>query len=255
MQRPLPAQAYTCPEDPDWTTVACSFHAAFTPAKVGARSYNLREARPHSDYSRYVLEIPLATNIELLVWNGHYSDNEHVARMMARSIATLPPVVLHSLPENTLVSLNIGSPGGAVYVDLADIRAHAIEFQASFAYPTAETTDWSFEELLLHEIAHALDAVHGISSRRDWTAAVRMDRTEITEYAENSQEKDFAESFAAWVAVRTDSARSSRRLTDEHYQRAESRIRNRMEWFDQQLIDAALSPSGRLFHGLGWAAE
>lgn len=31
-------------------------------------------------------------------------------------------------------------------------------------------------------------------------------------------------------------------------------MKNRMAWFDRQLLNAALPASGRLFHGLGWWA-
>ena len=219
------------------------------------RAFNLREGRPHDRYSRYILEIPLAPNIEMLVWNGHYSDGEQVARMMRDAIATLPPVILRSLPENTLVSMDQGSSGGAIYWDLPDERAHAIEFQAAFAHPAVNTMDWSFEELLLHEIAHVFDRIHGISARPSWRDAVRADGAQITRYAESNAKEDFAESFAAWAAVRADAARERPRLTPEHYQRVEFRMHHRAEWFDRQLLIASMSATGRLFHKLGWSPK
>lgn len=249
----LLAQAYTCPERPTWSAAACSFHRAFTPGETLSRAVDLREGRPHDKYSRYVLEIPLAPNMEFLLWDGHYGDNGKVARMMADAIATLPPIVLRSLPENTLVSMDVGSSGGAIYWDLPDERAHAIEFKAAFAHPYADTMDWSFEELLLHEIAHVFDRIHGISARPGWRAAVRADGQKVTRYAASNSKEDFAESFTAWAAVRADSTRKNPRLLPEHYRQVESTMRHRMDWLDGQLLDAAISPSGRLFHGLGWS--
>ena len=171
--------------------------------------------------------------------------------MMADAALTLPRIVLRSLPENTTLSMDTGSSGGAIYWDLPNERSHAIEFDAAFAHEEVPTLDWSFEELLVHEVGHVFDKLHGITNRLEWLDAVAADGTGLTAYAGENAKEDFAETFAASLAVRADESRTAPRLTPAHRERI-GLVSNRVKWLDRQLLLAAASRSGRLFENLGY---
>ena len=124
---------------------------------------------------------------------------------------------------------------GPVYWDYRQEveAANIVEYPAAYVHEDARTLDWSFEELLTHELCHALDARHGLRHRKGWRDAASDDGAYVTDYARSSATEDFAESCAAYVLLRT-----STRLTDHHRQHLEDTIAQRMEWL------------GRLF-GLG----
>lgn len=253
-------QSYTCPEKPTWYAAACSVYAAFTPGTgEDSIAYYLREGRPHEKYARWVMEMEGIPNIELLIWHGHYSDERYVAELVASSVAILPAAVLRALPENTVISLDIGSGGGAIYWDLPKERAHAVEFAAAFAHESANTLDWSFEELLLHEFGHVFDVgLYSIRTNPEWIAATQRDNSaSVTRYAETNDKETFAETFAAWMAYRRDQARpiESRKLTPEHNDHILTTIGNRGKWLDEQIVAASSSPNGRLFANLSWKGD
>ena len=251
----LEAQSYTCPEEPSWVAAPCSVHKAFTPTSGAAIPHYLRPASPHENYVWWSMEMfEISNNVELLVWAGHYEDEQKIAELVAASIAVLPPVVLRSLPVNTLVSLDIGSGSGAIYWGLPNERAHAVEFAAAFAHESDNTLDWSFEELLLHEFGHVLDVgLYNIRSNPGWLTATRLDQARnVTEYSSTNAKEAFAETFAVWMAYRRDQARHShsRRLTSAHETHILNTIRHRGAWLDEQVLQAGLSPNAQLFSAL-----
>ena len=60
-----------------------------------------------------------------------------------------------------------------------------VEFPASYVHEYAKSLDWSFEELLTHEMCHALDNGKGwrLSERADWKRVVRADNNYVSDYA------------------------------------------------------------------------
>ena len=249
-------QSYTCPERPEWHAAACSVYAAFNPSDNAIPHY-LREGRPYEGrYRWWWMRMEGFPTVEIHIWNGHYQNPQWAAEMVARSVSVLPPVVLQALPKNTIVSLDLGSGGGAIYWDQPRERAHAIEFNASFAHENANTLDWGFEELLLHELAHVFDSgLYRIRDNPGWIEATERDgNRRVTEYAGENAREALAETFAVWMAWRRDQARPEpeRRLTEEHRSQIMSTISNRGAWIDEQILAAASLPNRQLFGPGDW---
>ncbi len=98
-----------------------------------------------------------------------------------------------------------------------------------------------FEELVLHELGHAL--WYGTPdwwNESAWRAAVEKDGgAYISDYAATSEGEDFAESFAAWVIYRAYRQNIQRPARDNIL-----RIRSRIHYFDDRLRDALTKISG-----------
>ena len=163
---------------------------------------------------------PEEPNIEIQIWHRHFDSQQKIAKLVADSIAILPPVLLRALPINTVVGIDVGSGTGAIYWNLLNERAHVIEFAAVFAHESDDTLDWAFEELLLHEIGHVFDVgLYKISENAGWLNASNEDLNAlVSEYAATNAKEAFAETFAAWVSFSRDAARpeNERRLTHVH---------------------------------------
>ena len=248
----LLAQDYTCPEVPDWSAVPCSVHKAFTPGVGESIPYHLRLAEMHTHYAWWSMEMfGINNNVELQIWHNHFDSQKEVVNLVADSIATLPPVVLRALPINTVISIDVGSGAGAIYLNLPIERAHAIEFAAGFVHELDDTLDWAFEELLLHEIGHVFDVgLYTIREDVGWLNASNNDlNTLVSDYADTNDKEAFAEVFAAWVSYRRDEARpeNERRLTEDHRSHILSSISNRGAWIDEHVLRAAFTPDARLF--------
>ena len=110
----MSGQSYTCPDNPGWIAAACSVYKAFEPSDE-AIPYYLREAKPTENYRWWSLEMEGIPSIELHIWYGHYSDEREIVELVAKSVAVLPQIILRSLPENTVIALDTGSTGGAIY--------------------------------------------------------------------------------------------------------------------------------------------
>ena len=251
----LLAQGYTCPEDPNWVAIPCSVHKAFTPGVGESIPYHLRLAEMNSKYVWWSMEMfGINNNIEIQIWHNHFDSQQKIAKLVAESIAILPPVVLRALPINTVVGIDVGSGTGAIYWNLLSERAHVIEFAAVFAHESDDTLDWAFEELLLHEIGHVFDVgLHKISENAGWLNASNKDLSAlVSEYADTNAKEAFAETFAAWVSFSRDSARpeNERRLTHVHRTHILDSILYRGAWIDEHVLSAAYTPSARLFTSL-----
>ena len=251
----LLAQAYTCPEDPDWSAVPCSVHKAFTPGAGEFIPYHLRLAEMNPNYVWWSMEMfGINNNIEIQIWHSHFDSQQKIAKLVADSIAILPPVILRALPINTLISMDVGSGTGAIYWNLWTERAHAIEFAAVFAHEADDTLDWAFEELLLHEIGHVFDVgLYKISENVGWLNASNKDfNALVSEYADTNAKEAFAETFAAWVSFSRDAARpeNERRLTHVHRTHILDAIFYRGAWIDEHVLSAAYTPYARLFTSL-----
>ena len=127
----------------------------------------------------------------------------------------------------------------------------SFEPPSGIAFHPGSRLDPEFEEGILHEIGHVLDARMGsVSERAWWKAAREKDQSRhVSDYAETDDAEDFAESFVAWAAYRHDLARpaSARRTTAGQRTYVRERIRCRMAWFDRELMAAVSTPNGRLF--------
>ena len=247
---------WTCPEEPQWAGAACSVFRAFDP-ELHARPHFLRPGKPHDKYNWWALEMEELTNLEIHIWHGHYNrdDTEKVARMVAASISTLPPILLKALPAGTHVVFDVGSGHGPIYRYYADTKVHAIEFPANWAYPDHDTLDWSFEEILIHEMAHVLDVgLYTIREKNGWNRGSNLDRHEpVTGYSETNEKEMFAEVFTLWIAWRTDHGRPTKQqtLTHEHEGHMTRWMSNRGEFLDKHILDAALTGVPMFAH-FGW---
>ena len=251
----LLAQAYTCPEDPDWGAVPCSVHKAFTPGVGESIPYHLRLAEMHPNFVWWSMEMfGINNNIEIHIWHSHFDSQQKIAKLVADSIAILPPVILRALPINTLISIDVGSGTGAIYWHYVEGRGHVIEFAAGFAHESDDTLDWAFEELLLHEIGHVFDVgLYKISENAGWLNASNEDLNAlVSEYAATNAKEAFAETFAAWVSFSRDAARpeNERRLTHVHRTHILDSILYRGAWIDERVLSAAYTPAARLFSSL-----
>ena len=254
----MSAQPYTCPETPTWSTVACSVWKTFEPVDDGIPYYMRKQKPRYNRYDRWAMEMEGIPDLEVLIWHGRYEDPERIAELVGKSISVLPPIVLRSLPVNTVISMDQGSSGGAIYWDLPRERAHAIEFAHTFAHESYDVLDWSYEELLLHEIGHVFDSgLYCIRDNLEWVEATRLDITHVSSYANNSLKEAFAETFAAWFAYRRDQARplNKRKLTKVHTDKIKATISHRGAWLDKQILKAVTAPNGRLFSDLSLCGD
>ena len=118
------------------------------------------------------------------------------------------------------------------YTGDPNTRAHVVEFPAAYVHENAKTLDWSFEELLTHELCHLFDNKSGqISDRPKWRLAVRQDRGWVSDYARSSNQEDFAESCAAHILLAIGD-----RLTLPHRDHVETTMSKRLAYFDSLFL-------------------
>lgn len=110
-----------------------------------------------------------------------------------------------------------------VYTKPGGRRAYVVTAGSSTA-----RFDWSFEELLTHELCHVIDSRSDLRNAQGWLDAVEADGdARVTDYAENNEAEDFAESCAAHILLGV-----GHRLTDAHREHVEGRIPNRLAYLD-----------------------
>ena len=219
---------YGCPAEPAWDAVPCSMHTALQPSD--GSQYHLTHVLSQHGGRRDYMAVAGESAVRIQIY-PHFDNPGWVANRVASAWAAQPAILRRSVMP-LIISIDYAGP---VYWDYReDVEAaHIVEYPAAYVHEDAGTLDWSFEELLTHELCHALDARHGLRHRKGWKDAASDDGAYVTDYARSSADEDFAESCAAYVLLRT-----SARLTDDHRQHLEDTMAQRMEWL------------GRLF-GLG----
>ena len=166
---------------------------------------------------------------------GRVAQTGHV-RGPRPALAVLPPAVIQALP-----------PDAVLVYDSAVTTYGSFEPPSGIAFHPDSRLDPEFEEGILQEIGHVLDARLGSVSERAWW---KKDQSRhVSDYAETDDAEDFAESFVAWAAYRRDLARpaSARRTTAGQRTHVRERIMCRMAWFDRELMAAVSTANGRLF--------
>jgi hypothetical protein len=144
------------------------------------------------------------------------------AKRYARVVGQLPKVLRSGLRTITINKGDEDFGGGG-----ADIVIH-VGRTASYV------ADGALEEILCHEISHAvLDDDHASSG--GWLAAQKADPAFISTYArDNPKTEDVAESFVAYLAVRY----HRDRLDDSVAAQIEKAIPKRIAYFDAQGFDS-----------------
>ena len=217
------AQSYTCPEVPDWSAVPCSMHEAITPYDWDGYHLTLVYTKPGG---RRIYVVTAGSSTAKLDIYGHFEDPEWVARRLAKAWAGQPDTLRRSA-----MPLSIGiDRTGPIYWDYTDRpqQTHIVEFPASYVHEYARTLDWAFEELLTHELCHVIDSRSKLRDKPAWRDAVRMDDRRVSDYAEQSNAEDFAESCAAYVLLGV--GRDA--LTRAHREHVERAIPNRLAYMD-----------------------
>lgn len=237
-----PATAQDC----RWQVVACTLPDAFdaredTAAPFAAvRLPDLWEDGAGGPTANYRLEVSGAVVLTRWPGRGMFGNHDAAAEDTGRAFAVLPPAVVRALPPDFVLAYDSSIFAYGVYEPPSGVAFHPDSHR-----------DPVFEESLLHEIGHVLDARMGfVSERPSWKAARAKDLGRfVSDLAETTGAEDFAESFVAWAAYRRDLARrgSERRLTTRQRDHLQVKIRYRMAWFDRELMAAASTPNGRLF--------
>ena len=190
---------YGCPAVPTWDAVPCSMHDTLRPSDATGHEVTLETPGG----GKRIYRVTSGSSETLLHVYPHFDRPGWVARRVAEAWAAQPAVLRqHVMP------LIIGiDRAGPVYWDYRDRpeASHIIEYPASYVHESARTLDWSFEELLTHEMCHALDRTLGLRDHEGWQTAVTADGTHVSNYARSSAGEDFAESCAAYLLVRTSS--------------------------------------------------
>ena len=214
---------YGCPANPTWNAVPCSMHRAMIP--YDGRNHHITHVLSRSGDVRDYMVVLGESAARIRIY-PHFEEPGWVAGRVARAWAAQPEIL-----RRAVMPLIIGIDyAGPVYWDYREgpEAAHIIEFPAAYVHEGARTLDWSFEELLTHEMCHAIDKRWSLRYRDGWEDAVRRDRTYVTDYARSSAAEDFAESCAAFVLART-----STRLTDAHLWHIERTMSYRWEWLER----------------------
>ena len=224
------AQSYTCPDKPKWEAIPCSMHKAIQPEDAGTFSVTFtREAQHYREY----LALARSSQARLHIY-PHFKNPDLVAEWVARAWAGQPGALRRTVMP-LVISVDAGSDGSPVYWDYTDdpgTRAHVVEFPAAYVHEDASTLDWSFEELLTHELCRLLDNKSGrISDQPGWRRAVSLDRGHVTSYAKTSNRADFAESCAAHILLAI-----GERLTEDHRKHVEETIGSRRVFFDSLFL-------------------
>jgi len=245
------AEAQYCPSEPKWDAVPCSIYNVWDHKRATDNAYTLQRVSATANFRRWSWESNYGPPIEIAIWNyrgWREQDYKAAANMLAQALAVLPPVVLEALPTGIILELE--TPGdcagdGGCYA-LFDQRFHFIEFRHNYVHLNLDRLDWSFEELLVHEIGHLLDRLSSLpNDPSQWDRKVRWSdsaewreaasgRTFVSDYAKRGGAiEDFAESFTAWAGYRT-SIIEVDRLTDAHRWHIAQTLGERLAFFDRQ---------------------
>lgn len=217
------AQPYTCPRTPSWNAVGCSMYAARQPTDTVA-SHDLTFVYETARY-HYFEATAGATAMRMHVYK-HFEDPHWVANRVAHAWAGLPEVLRRSS-----MPLLIGiDSDGPIFWDhyIEDGGSLIVEYPASWVHEDDETLDWAFEELLVHELCHAIDfkaealAGERLSDTSHWQRAVRRDKGHVSDYAKTNSKEDFAESCAAHILLGLGTG-----LRQEHRDHIEATMGNR----------------------------
>jgi len=218
---------YTCPEDPDWRAVPCSMHEAIRPTDWDGFDLTFVADVPSSErydpYRDYVV-VSGPTSARLRVYD-HFENPDWVAKRLAKAWAGQPAVLRRSAMP-LLLSVDFSGP---VYWDYTGKVEgfHIVEYPYTYVHEEARTLDWSFEELLTHELCHVVDRKGGYRDEDSWREAVDADGGHVTDYAASSVGEDFAESCAAYVLTGI-----GERLTETHRAHVRDTMPARSAWFD-----------------------
>lgn len=178
------------------------------------------------------------------------TEAAHYANRVGRVVAQWPRFLRLAMPYDVLIT--DAETGGYFprYCNRAlnhsgcgDVRAaHVV------ALPEAYYNHWhddevvlsgEFEELMLHEIGHVLMLGSADWWRPSaWRTAVARDADYITEYAQVSEDEDFAESFVAWILWKA----YRDRLTSVGRENIE-RITHRLRYFNARLFGVGVEVS------------
>ena len=142
-----------------------------------------------------------------------FDDIQAVHRLVGRTVAGLPAALTQRLPPVQIQIL--GNRANAT--SFVDSPPYVVRFPARYVHASAgpggsvllgnTPSHRNFEELLIHELAHVMDAyaahAQGTlrwSSSTRWHDAMAESPCAVSTYAETSPGEDFAESVVAWFA-------------------------------------------------------
>lgn len=189
-------------------------------------SFHLTFVLERTNYRDYIV-VKGASTTRLRIYH-HFKRPDLVAEWLADAWSAQPPQLRRSVMP-FLIAIDQYGPVYSNYTDTPEAR-HITEFPATYVHEDVPTLDWSFEELLTHEMCHVIDkkaeqAGGRFSDSAGWRAAVAEDGSYITDYARRSSKEDFAESCAAFLLERI-----GKRLTDVHRSHLQKTIPNRLAY-------------------------
>lgn len=223
----LSAQSHTCPDNPTWSGIACSAHEALQPGDGG--EYHLTYLLERSEYRDYAaVKGESAARLRLY---RHFDDMDRVADWVADAWAAQHPV-LRRMSMPLMIGVDVRSRGIYLprYVDTPEAR-RIVEMPESHVHERIGVLDEAFEELLAHEMCHAVDhrledaAGTWLSGQEEWTGAAASDGAHVTDYAETNGREDFAETCAAFFLTQP-----GNRLPDGHRSHIASRVPARLAY-------------------------
>lgn len=221
-----------------------------------------------------------------VIVDGAWSDGQRaaIASRLADFLAVLPPFVIRAFPDDPFYPVSLvtsddfyGSKLDYVTPALGQwhmaVRANPalLEWGADFGTDKLAR----MEEILVHEVGHLLDHVYahvssplfdtmdlggGVvagqsvwghprwSDTNEWATAMEADGARVSDYAERNNAEDFAESFAAWLALRASPRSGRHTIRFEKRRHIADTIPNRLRWFDAKLRQSSMSPDRRFLH-------
>ena len=232
-------------------------HAIDFAPRWAQRGFLPDDALPHELWhvGHGIYRMHVAGNaIEIDVSEELDADQAPRAAAMAKGIAALPRVVLRSLPavEVSLTghmdSQGHFSPRPAFQHQRIDLFLNLVPRRFRDDGTSYFRLAATYEEVLLHEVAHLLDTQGGyVSDSEEWKGASRKDgNLHLTAYAETNDREDFAETFTLWLAIRRDETRAVQQLEVDRAS-VKRKAHHRFAWLDRQLVRAIASVDGILF--------
>ena len=84
--------------------------------------------------------------------------------------------------------------------------------------------------IMAHELAHVIQQLTGVISPSKWSKARKLDKKKyVSEYAKTNSKEDFAESIAAWIAVRY----KTDMISKDDLEKFNEYASNRFKFFDE----------------------